>query len=570
METVATVPDSQSPGSQVDRRDDTRPLLGKDVVVVVGPSGAGKRGAIGILEDLFGYSAVTKVTLEQLVPLVDAMPTNQLVFHVSLSGGETLLENGYTSWLDECVQSFGALRRRCRRFRILFLYCVQEELAQPHRQTVGFHPFAGFCGTLKAAIFKECEMLVQLFCHLAADPTLGSHIGFIDTSGLLLSDLKASIEEQMIPRSEPEPTHRPESFFTRGWNEMRNTLAEVERQHARFLEDSRHPAQKARDTISGRLNCLLLGETGVGKELIAMYLAGGETQMVRLNCEGIPRELLESELWGHVKGAYTHALRDRHGLVSQAAGKTLFVDEIGFADLVVQQKLLQFIETRRYKRLGSDKQEAAVDCRIIAATSRNLEQDMRDGRFLPDLYYRIAGVTITVPPLRRRREDIPVLLDRFLKDACLKRLSPEALAILFDHSWGGNVRLLGNTVEQCRQLSGTIQAQDLPSQITRAYAGLHEYHDRMNVRFWPSRAQPSTSNDTYQDHLKGAVLAGQERQRRDSAMKAILLESLTANNWNVTQAAEELKRNRSTIYRDMKRWGIQRPRKVGGRHKKRE
>jgi RNase adaptor protein for sRNA GlmZ degradation len=144
------------------RDSDDHPSNMKDVVIVIGPSGAGKRTAIGVLEDLFDYCAVTKVTLEQLLPLFDVVPMNRLLFHLLLTGrGPQVLIDGYGTLVDECVQCFHQLQRRCRRFQILFLYCVQEELA--NRQTVGFHPLLGLCGTLKAAIFKECEMLVQLF-----------------------------------------------------------------------------------------------------------------------------------------------------------------------------------------------------------------------------------------------------------------------------------------------------------------------------------------------------------------------------------------------------------------------
>jgi DNA-binding NtrC family response regulator len=561
METVATVPGTPARDSSDDRRGDTRPTSAKDVVVVIGPSGSGKRTAIGILEDLFGYSAVTKVTLGQLLPVVDAMPTNRLALQVLLAGSETLLASGYGPLVDECVECLLSLRRRCRRFQILFLYCVQEQLV--HRQTVGYHPFWDLCGTLKAAIFKECEMLVQLFWHLAADPTLGRDIGFVDTSELSLTELKGAIDEHMIARSETAGASQPGSFITRGWNLMRKTLGEVERQHARFVRETQVSSTKAPDALPGRLNCLLLGETGVGKELIAKYLAGGDERLIQLNCEGIPRELLESELWGHVRGAFTHAVRDRQGLVSQAVGKTLFVDEIGFADPVVQQKLLRFIETRRYKKLGSDKLEGPIDCRIIAATSRDLEKDVRNGTFLPDLYYRIAGVTITIPPLRQRREDVPILVDKFIEGDSRKRFSPEALAILFDHGWGGNVRLLRNTVEQCRLLTGTIQEEDLPSQITRPYDGLREYHDRVNVRFRLSRTELNQPTDTYKERFKMAVLVGHDKHHRDTAMKEILRDRLAANGSNVMQTARELKLHRSTVYRYMSKFGIRAHRKAG-------
>jgi DNA-binding NtrC family response regulator len=183
--------------------------------------------------------------------------------------------------------------------------------------------------------------------------------------------------------------------------------------------------------------------------------------------------------------------------------------------------------------------------------------------FLRDLYYRIAGVTITVPALRRRREDIPLLLDRFLEDDSSKRFAPEALSILFDHIWEGNVRELRDVVGQCRKSTRTIQAKDLPSHITESYEGLREYHDRMNVRFWLARTTPAPGADPAKERFKGAVLAGQEKQHREAVWKEILQETLVASNWNITKAAKALKKHRSTVHTDMKKFGISRPQKAG-------
>lgn len=200
---------------------------------------------------------------------------------------------------------------------------------------------------------------------------------------------------------------------------------------------------------------LVLGESGVGKERVAVALheAGRGGAMITLNCAAMPRELLESELFGAEKGAFTGAMRTRPGLVEQADGGTLFLDEVGEMDLTLQPKLLRFLETRRARRVGGEG-EYSVRLRVVAATNRDLEREVQEGRFRADLYYRLAEVVVRVPPLRERREDIPDLARAFVQVANerfgknIEGLEPELVLRLQEHSWPGNVRELKGTIDR--------------------------------------------------------------------------------------------------------------------------
>ena len=208
---------------------------------------------------------------------------------------------------------------------------------------------------------------------------------------------------------------------------------------------------------------LLLGETGTGKSLLARRLhaqsdrAGGP--FVTVNCAALPEPLLESELFGHVRGAFTGATRDRLGLVAESSGGTLLLDEIGEMSPMLQAKLLDVLERKVVRAVGASR-ERPVDLRVISATHRDLGERIAAGAFREDLRYRLEVVAIEVPPLRRRREDIPLLVNRFLQSARAKhvaasavRLAPEAMAQLLAYRWPGNVRELGHAVERMVLLS---------------------------------------------------------------------------------------------------------------------
>jgi DNA-binding NtrC family response regulator len=205
-----------------------------------------------------------------------------------------------------------------------------------------------------------------------------------------------------------------------------------------------------------KTNVLVLGESGSGKELIARALhAMGPRRnhlFVPINCATLGREILENELFGHERGAFTGANERKKGLFEFADGGTLFLDEIGELDLSTQAKLLRVIERNEFRRVGGTG-KVKVDLSLIAATNRNLEEAIVARQFREDLYYRLKVVTIEVPPLRERREDIPALIDTFIadfnrrNDGKIKGISPEALRGLIEHSWPGNVRELKNAVD---------------------------------------------------------------------------------------------------------------------------
>ncbi len=220
---------------------------------------------------------------------------------------------------------------------------------------------------------------------------------------------------------------------------------------------------------------LLTGESGTGKEVLAQAIhsnsARAKNRFVAVNCAALPAELLESELFGHVRGAFTGAVRDRVGRVDLAAGGTLFLDEIGDVPLLLQVKLLRFLQQRTYERVG-DSHTRKADVRIIAATNGDLRKAIAEGRFREDLYYRLRVVPIEIPPLRARREDIEPLTRFLLGRVAARhgrelRFSADAIRAMLGYSWPGNVRELENAIEYAVAVGRgqTIQPEDLPVEI---------------------------------------------------------------------------------------------------------
>lgn len=220
------------------------------------------------------------------------------------------------------------------------------------------------------------------------------------------------------------------------------------------------------------VNVLILGESGVGKERVARLIheqgARKEHPFVVVDCGSTPTGLLESELFGHVKGSFTHAIRDKKGLMEAAHTGTLFLDEIGNISSEMQVRLLRFLEDRKIRRIG-DIREISVDCRVIAATNSNLADEIREGKFREDLYYRLRVVTLTIPPLRERKEDIPAFAQNFAEAFCKSKgiapikLLPETIEYLCRYRWPGNVRELKNALEGGIVLSqnGVLRSEDL-------------------------------------------------------------------------------------------------------------
>ncbi|MBQ8308114.1 MAG: sigma-54-dependent Fis family transcriptional regulator [Alistipes sp.] len=216
---------------------------------------------------------------------------------------------------------------------------------------------------------------------------------------------------------------------------------------------------------------LITGENGTGKELVARWLHArsrrSEAPFVEVNCAAIPSELIESELFGHERGAFTSAVKQRKGKFEQADGGTLFMDEIGDMSLSAQAKVLRALQEQRISRVGSDK-DVEVDVRVVAATNKNLREEIRKGNFREDLYHRLSVIVIEVPALRDRTDDIPLLVDYFLEKiaseqgASPKGIDPEALGCLKGMPWSGNIRELHNVIERLFILSGErISAQDV-------------------------------------------------------------------------------------------------------------
>jgi transcriptional regulator with PAS, ATPase and Fis domain len=236
---------------------------------------------------------------------------------------------------------------------------------------------------------------------------------------------------------------------------------------------------------------LITGESGVGKELVAhaIHQRSPRTHraMVAVNCAGLPETLLESELFGHVKGSFTGAYRDKPGKLEMADGGSIFLDEIGEMTLRMQGLLLRFMETGELQKVGTDRAAGRVNVRVIAATNRNLREMITDGTFREDLFYRLNVIHLTVPPLRERREDIPVLIGHFLhgftrnNGTPVHHISPEAIRLLAEYAWPGNVRELENVIERLvvTGRTETVMPDDLPLEIkTQQGVGLRPKRER--------------------------------------------------------------------------------------------
>src|SRR5213078_4283609 len=286
---------------------------------------------------------------------------------------------------------------------------------------------------------------------------------------------------------------------------------------------------------------LIRGSNGSGKELVARAIharsARRERPFVEVNCAAIPEELIESELFGHEKGAFTGALARRRGKFELADGGTLFLDEIGDMSLKTQAKVLRALEEQAFERVGG-KDTVRIDVRVIAASNRDLETLIRDGRFREDLYYRLNVIPIEVPALRERKDDIPLLVDHFIALFCgengkrLKTVSGEALGYFVAYDWPGNVRELRNMVERLVIMTpgDVIGADDLPAPLRpRAAASVGEAGERSL------------------------------RDARENFERAYILAELKVNDWNVTRTAERLGIERSHLYRKLKAYNLTPP-----------
>jgi two-component system, NtrC family, nitrogen regulation response regulator NtrX len=282
---------------------------------------------------------------------------------------------------------------------------------------------------------------------------------------------------------------------------------------------------------------LVFGESGTGKELVAHAIhqmsPRAAEPFVEVNCAAIPEDLIESELFGHVKGSFTSAHEDKTGKFQQADGGTLFLDEVGDMSLRTQAKVLRALEEQRFEPVGAAR-SVQVDVRVVAATNKNLEDEISRGNFREDLFYRLNVIPFFVPPLRERPEDIPLLADHFLREFTTaygrksKELTPEAYRVLTGYHWPGNVRELKNLIERIVILNPQVRvdARHIPLNTIRRQS------ERLPDRF------------------------GSLQEFREAAERDYIMKKLEEANGNVTRTAELLGLERSNLYRKMKTLGI--------------
>jgi DNA-binding NtrC family response regulator len=303
--------------------------------------------------------------------------------------------------------------------------------------------------------------------------------------------------------------------------------------------------ERIRKVAAADATVLITGESGTGKELVARSLHQLSRRraepFVPVDCAALPESLLESELFGHEKGAFTGASVSRPGLFELAHTGTLFLDEVAELPLSLQAKLLRVLEARQLRRLGG-RQLISIDVRLIAATNRDLSKAMEAGKFREDLFYRLNVIPIHVPPLRERREDIPLLAMHFLlrgaagEAAGPRGFSPEAMALLEQYPWPGNVRELKNAVERARTLATRdyIQPEDLPPEVRQPS---------------PELGERLAATHSFKAAKQELVTEFEERRLR---------ELLERTGWNIAQAARELGIHRKTIERKLKRYNLRR------------
>jgi len=282
---------------------------------------------------------------------------------------------------------------------------------------------------------------------------------------------------------------------------------------------------------------LIFGESGTGKQLVAHAIhnssARASEPFIEVNCAVIPEDLIESELFGHRKGSFSGALEDKTGKFQRADGGTLFLDEVGDMSLKTQAKVLRVIEDQRFEPVGSPS-SIQVDARVVASTNKNLEDEIEHGNFREDLFYRLNVIPFSVPPLRERIEDVPLLADHFLKEYTTaygrkpKELTPEASRVLVEYSWPGNVRELRNLMERIVIMNPQIRV------------------DARHIPLNASRRAASDRSDRF----------GSLQEVREAAEREYILRKLEETRGNVTRAAELLGLERSNLYRKMKTLGI--------------
>ena len=327
--------------------------------------------------------------------------------------------------------------------------------------------------------------------------------------------------------------------------ENRNLKAQIAKDHEMIGESAAISQLKEQIETAAPTSgwVLITGENGTGKELVArsIHLQSQRRNkpFVEVNCAAIPEELIESELFGHEKGSFTGATAQRRGKFDIAHEGTLFLDEIGDMSLKTQAKVLRILQERKFERVGGNR-TIEVDVRVIAATNKNLEGEINEGRFREDLYYRLNVLPLEVPPLRERCEDIPLLVNHFLKFFCtqearaIKRFSPEALQVFQGYPWPGNVRELKNLVERLVIMvpGELITPERLPAGMGR-------------------------TTDSTMSAVRGATFDAPYREAREQFEKEYLVKRLEENEWNISKTSEAIDLERSNLHRKIKALGIE-------------
>lgn len=312
-------------------------------------------------------------------------------------------------------------------------------------------------------------------------------------------------------------------------------------------KELQHVIHMIQKVVDQKSNIFIQGESGTGKELLARAIhynsVRRDKNFVAVNCGAIPRELLESEFFGHVKGSFTNAHRTRKGYFEEAHGGTLFLDEIGELDLELQVKLLRALERDEIMRVG-DPQPIKIDVRLITATNKNLLEQVSKVTFRKDLFYRLYVIPLTLPPLRERKEDIPLLIDHFLKKMAQKSgkgpftISDEAMALFMNYSYPGNIRELENLIERSILLSDhpLILPKDLPFELRDCAHG-------------PLENGAASAEG-------GIALKQVSKEAKLAAEKQLIANTLKACNYNCSKAARILKISRSNLYNKINRCNI--------------
>jgi two-component system, NtrC family, nitrogen regulation response regulator NtrX len=296
---------------------------------------------------------------------------------------------------------------------------------------------------------------------------------------------------------------------------------------------------------------LLFGESGVGKELVARAIHRNSRRaaqrFIQVNCAAIPEELIESELFGHEKGSFTGATEKQIGKFEQADRGTIFLDEVGDMSQKTQAKVLRVLQEQEVERLGSSR-TIKVDVRVIAATNKHLEDAIQRGEFREDLYFRLNVIPIVVPPLRERREDVPLLAEHFARRLSeehnvRRRFDARALEALQNYRWRGNIRELRNTVERLVIMTDreVIGAGDLPADVT-------------STRTPPGEASPPPPAASA--GAPAAAGGNTLREFKDASERAFLVQKLRENNWNISKTAEVIDTPRSNLYKKLEQYGI--------------